>query len=139
MNKLDFDFRPNNLHHISDLVERIRLHQVDFNDNVSDDRIIDLCLTRLKLGYLNIDWLAGQNWVIIRGHKLFSTIKKYIIDNEPFTNLVVFKEYNNMRFSDLPGHLKRRILETNVDIFFSNYEDCKDALAYYSSVLNDFE
>ena len=139
MNKLDFDFRLDNIRHISDLVDMIKSHKVDFNDEVSDDRIIDLCLARLKLGYVNVNWIVNTNWKVVRGHKLFSTIKKYIIDDEPFSNLVIFNEYNGKRFSELQGGYKRRILETNVTIFFSNYEDAKEALEYYSSVLNDFE
>jgi Protein of unknown function DUF262 len=86
-------------------------------------RLIESLLLRFPLPafYFNIeqDEKGDDKWLVVDGLQRLSTIKNFIVDNSLILEgLEILKDYEGVSFKKLDATLRRRILETNVTIFF---------------------
>lgn len=133
---VDIDVRHTQTY-ISELIKKLKEGTITYLEfDTADARFFELCWSHLKLDPIIVrskpflDLHLDENHVsrgleVYRGHGLFETIVKYMIEDQPIEGLEMMTEYNGKRYSEIPRHLQRKIEETCVDI----YED----LSFYKT------
>lgn len=81
-------------------------------------RLIESILVKFPLPAFYFDGSLDENWLVVDGLQRLSSLDNYV-NKEAFalTNLEFLSQFNNHKFSELPGHLQRRIEEFEITAY----------------------
>lgn len=84
----------------------------------AQSRLIESILLRIPLPAFYMDASDDERWIVIDGLQRLSTLKRFLLDDElELDNLEFLSDYNNMKYSQLPRNLQRRIKETQLTLY----------------------
>lgn len=84
--------------------------------------VIESILSFFPIGNFYVEIDSTEKFSVIDGNKRLNAILLFL-DDKITLNLKFFIRYNNMTFSELPSHVKNRILDT--ELFFYGIEDTR--------------
>lgn len=89
----------------------------DLWDKTKQSRLIESILIRFPLPAFFFDASDDNNWLVVDGLQRLSSIRNFVLKNQPLTNLEFLIHLNGERWEDLPEDLQRVIEETQVVIY----------------------
>lgn len=89
----------------------------DLWNKTDQSRLIESILIRFPLPAFFFDASDDNNWLIVDGLQRLSSVRNFVINNQPLTNLEFLTHLNSIKWDDLPQNLKRQIEETQVVIY----------------------
>lgn len=101
---------------------------------------IEQCLTRTAVDYIKFyeeqdeDYKYRYNYVTYDGNCRLTLLVSYINGNYKLSELKIFEHVNNCKFQELSKAYQRRILETNINVF---YIDKQTSIEYRNQVINN--
>ena len=111
------------------LIKRIRRNSIqmdtsdyfqrkdDLWDKTHQSRLIESMLIRFPLPAFFFDASDDNNWLIVDGLQRLSSVRNFVLENQPLTNLEFLTHLNGKKWGDLAENLKRQIEETQVVIY----------------------
>lgn len=91
--------------------------QDDLWDKTHQSRLIESILIRFPLPAFFFDASDDDNWLIVDGLQRLSSVRNFVLGNQPLSNLEFLTHLNGKRWNDLPDNLQRQIEETQVVIY----------------------
>lgn len=91
--------------------------QDDLWDKTHQSRLIESILIRFPLPAFFFDASDDNNWLIVDGLQRLSSVRNFVLGNQPLSNLEFLTHLNGKRWNDLPDNLQRQIEETQVVIY----------------------
>lgn len=84
-------------------------------------RLIESLLIRIPLPAFYFDGSDESNWKVVDGLQRLSSLKNFVIDKTlKLTDLEFLREYEGMRFDELPAFLQTRIEEAQINAYIIN-------------------
>ncbi len=81
-------------------------------------RLIESFLIRIPIPAFYMDATNEDSWLVVDGLQRLTVLKRFVIEQSfALENLEFWQQYNNLRFSDLPRPMQRRIEETQVIVY----------------------
>jgi hypothetical protein len=111
------------------LLQRIRNNELDLSPSFqrrsdiwskkTKSRLIESILIRLPIPAFYIDSTEYGKWEIVDGLQRLTALKSFVIDqNLTLSNLEFFPDLEGKVYDELPRSFQRRILETQVTVYF---------------------
>ncbi|MBK5214885.1 MAG: DUF262 domain-containing protein [Flavobacteriaceae bacterium] len=91
--------------------------QDDLWDKTHQSRLIESILIRFPLPAFFFDASDDDNWLIVDGLQRLSSVRNFVLGNQPLSNLEFLTHLNGKKWSELPDNLQRQIEETQVVIY----------------------
>jgi len=91
--------------------------QDDLWDKTHQSRLIESILIRFPLPAFFFDASDDDNWLIVDGLQRLSSVRNFVLGNQPLSNLEFLTHLNGKRWNNLPENLQRQIEETQVVIY----------------------
>ena len=86
----------------------------DLWDLTKQSRLIESILIRFPLPSFFFDASNDNNWLVVDGLQRLSSIRNFVLKNQPLTNMEFLTHLNGNKWNDLPEDLQRSIEETQV-------------------------
>jgi len=81
-------------------------------------RLIESILIRIPLPAFYVDATDEERWLVVDGQQRLSTLRRFVLEGSlPLSGLEFLKDFDGLRFRDLPRQFQRRIKETNVTVY----------------------
>ena len=118
MNPIDLEFREV-YKATNDFINGLKKDYYEYDDyGPIDATIFEFMLCNMKTYNVFARDITGvsnkRKLRFYHGSGLLRAIKYYIIDDNVFSNLKIFTEYNGLKFSELPRYIQRKIEEATV-------------------------
>jgi len=91
--------------------------QDDLWDKTHQSRLIESILIRFPLPAFFFDASDDDNWLIVDGLQRLSSVRNFVLGNQPLSNLEFLTHLNGTKWNELPDNLQRQIEETQVVIY----------------------
>ncbi|MDR2274896.1 MAG: DUF262 domain-containing protein [Sphingobacterium sp.] len=110
------------------LLKRMKRESIDMNTSFQrraglwtiskKSQLIESILIRIPLPVFYFDGSDDDNWLVVDGLQRLSTLDEFV-NKESFSlnGLEYLSAFKGMKFSDLPGHLQRRIEEFEITAY----------------------
>lgn len=113
---------------LRNIIERLKYDEIDMNtdfqrhadlwDNQKMAKLIESILIRFPLPAFYFDASNEDKWLIVDGLQRLSAIKKFVVDEKlKLYGLEYLKNFNGMKYKDLPRTYQRRIDECAITLF----------------------
>lgn len=113
---------------LRNIIERLKFDEIDMNtdfqrhadlwDNQKMSKLIESILIRFPLPAFYFDASNEDKWLIVDGLQRLSAIKKFVVDEKlKLYGLEYLKDFNGMKYKDLPRTYQRRIDECAITLF----------------------
>jgi len=109
------------------LLTRIRRGEIDLAPDFqrksdlwkpeAKSRLIESILVRIPLPAFYMDATDDNRWLVVDGLQRLSTLKSFALDKTLRLSGLEFLQLRGQAFNELPRHLQRRILETQVTAY----------------------
>ncbi len=110
------------------LINRIRHNEIDMAPDFqrkgglwsdqAQSRLIESLLIRIPLPAFYMDATDENKWLVVDGLQRLTSLKRFVVDQTlKLVGMEFLKDQDNHDFEELPRHLQRRILETQVTAY----------------------
>lgn len=108
---------------VEQLIRRLEREEINLAPDFQRDlrwgareksRLIESLLLRIPLPVFYVAADRGDDWDVVDGIQRMSTIRDYVGGKFALRNLQYLMQMNGLPFEDLPGHMQRRIRETEL-------------------------
>ena len=110
------------------LINRIRHNEIDLAPDFqrkgglwsdkAQSRLIESLLIRIPLPAFYMDATNENKWLVVDGLQRLTSLKRFVVDQTlKLVGMEFLKDQDNRDFKQLPRHLQRRILETQVTAY----------------------
>lgn len=87
-------------------------------DDADQSRLIESILLRIPLPAFYMDASDDDKWIVIDGLQRLTTLRRFLLEKElRLNNLEFLRDYNNLKYDELPRNLQRRIEETQLTLY----------------------
>lgn len=113
------------------LIKRIMHTEIEFDSSFQrkaglwtkkqKSQLIESMLLRIPLPAFYFDASDDDKWLIIDGLQRLGTIKEYVVEQSfALIGMEFLKDFDGLRYDELPRAMQRRIEETNVNAYLVN-------------------
>lgn len=110
------------------LANRVKHHEINLTPDfqrqeglwslTAQSRLIESLLIRIPLPAFYMDATDENNWLVVDGLQRLTSIKRFVVEKTlRLVGMEFLKDQDGKSFDELPRHLQRRILETQVTAY----------------------
>lgn len=116
---------------VDSIIKRINNNELEFDSSFQrksglwsvkqKSQLIESIFLKIPLPAFYFDASDDDKWQIIDGLQRIGTIKEYVVDKSfALTGLEFLKDFDKLKFNQLPRAMQRRIEETNLNAYLVN-------------------